>query len=300
MGRLYASLGLAIGQPRVSICARRASGYSATGTDSERSLAIAKKLWPTLGGTDAVEIKVKECIPAHSGLGSGTQLAMAVGAALSLLADQKPDIPKIASLTGRGARSGIGLAVFRHGGLALDAGKALADSEKAPPVLCRLAFPRSWCFVMVSTRHGGQGLHGRPERAFFDNPPRMDPNISAKLCRIAMLELMPAVIEKDCGKFGGALNKLQEHVGDYFAAAQGGGRFSDTEISGAVRELVRNGAVAGGQSSWGPTGFALFPSASEASRAMDALPADWRQRLSFNSVHACNSGAKIDRDAAWG
>ena len=297
---MYASVGLALAQPRTVICARRARSHSATGTEGKRALALARKLWPKLGGrAGGVEIKVKECIPAHSGLGSGTQLALAVGSALSLLAGQKPDIPKLAELTGRGARSGIGLAAFQHGGLALDAGKALDGSDRAPPVLCRIAFPRSWSFVMVSTRRGRQGLHGKRERAFFDKPPKMDPEVAAMLCRVAMLELMPAAAEGDCGKFGNALSKLQEHVGDYFAAAQGGGRFSDTDTGMAVRELIRQGAVAGGQSSWGPTGFALFPSASEAGKAMAAVSARWRQKLSFSKVHARNSGARIDCNAIW-
>lgn len=288
---MYGSLGLALEQPRTSVLVGRAAGLTVTGQDSARALAIANILWPVLGDGGGVAVTVNESIPAHSGFGSGTQLALAMGTAFGKLVGHKPKVEVLARLTGRGARSGIGLAAFQKGGLILDAGTSM-EKPGLPPVLCRLPFPRPWSIVLVSNPHG-HGLHGPDEREFFMEPPQMKPSRSAAICRLVLLRLLPAVVEKDCVGFGSALNELQHHTGDYFAATQGGNHFSSKETEQAVRFLLENGAVGGGQSSWGPSGFAVFPSAKLAAVAIGRAVKHWGKDLHFTQTKACNRGASI-------
>ena len=65
---------------------------------------------------------VTEHIPEHVGLGSGTQLALAVGVGLAAVCGIDADVREIASALRRGRRSGIGIAAFRAGGFVIDAG----------------------------------------------------------------------------------------------------------------------------------------------------------------------------------
>ena len=65
---------------------------------------------------------VHETYPSHSGLGSGTQLSLAVGKLLADFNSQKMDASQIASIVGRGGTSGIGVASFENGGFIMDGG----------------------------------------------------------------------------------------------------------------------------------------------------------------------------------
>ncbi len=295
MGRLYGSLGLALDHPCTSVSVGRGTGLTVAGQDSTRALAIANSLWPLLGDGGGVAVTVKESIPAHSGFGSGTQLALAMGTAFGMLVGHKPKVEVLARLAGRGARSGIGLAAFQKGGLILDAGTGIGTDtgqRSLPPVLCRLPFPRSWSIVLV-LNPDGYGLHGSDEEKFFRQPPQMESGRAATICRLVLLRLLPAVLEKDCISFGSALTELQHHTGDYFAAVQGGKHFISGETEQAVRFMLENGAVGGGQSSWGPSGFAVFPSAKLAAVAIKRAERHWGQNLRFSRTSACNKGASI-------
>ena len=79
IGRRFGSIGLAVDQPETELTLRRAAHHDAHGLESARALALVKKFaGETSGGGYAVDIR--KAIPAHAGLGSGTQLALAIGA----------------------------------------------------------------------------------------------------------------------------------------------------------------------------------------------------------------------------
>ena len=73
----------------------------------------------------ARSLNLVHSIPAHVGLGSGTQLGLAVGAALARLAGLQLSTDEIALAVGRGLHSGIGIATFQHGGFVLDGGRRI-------------------------------------------------------------------------------------------------------------------------------------------------------------------------------
>ena len=81
LGRKYGSIGLTLEEPRTVLTLHRADRLTVTGPGSERATAMAKRLIDRLQLDDKVEIIVEEAIPEHAGLGSGTQLALALGAA---------------------------------------------------------------------------------------------------------------------------------------------------------------------------------------------------------------------------
>ena len=88
-------------------------------------------------------------LPPHVGLGSGTQLALAVGRALGELFGVSIDTPNLARAVGRASRSAIGTWIFDEGGFVVEGGHR-AGAFGVAPLLARLPFPPDWhCTVAV-------------------------------------------------------------------------------------------------------------------------------------------------------
>ena len=253
LGRKFGSIGVGLNEIATVITACRSPQLTATGPEAVRALKAATTISEALGKSLPAEIHIEQAIPGHAGLGSGTQLALSVGTALSKLYHLDLSIQNIAAIIGRGARSGIGIAVFEQGGLIVDGGRAPATL--VPPVIARLPLPVSWRFLVVLD-HRDQGLHGSHEVKAFETLPVFPERLAAHLCHMVMMKGLPAVMEGDLSGFGSVISKLQEAVGDHFAPAQGG-RFTSPDVAQAINFMVRLGAVGVGQSSWGPTGFCM-------------------------------------------
>ncbi|MDI9349004.1 MAG: beta-ribofuranosylaminobenzene 5'-phosphate synthase [Candidatus Symbiobacter sp.] len=277
LGRRFGSIGVAIDGIFSSFSLSLSDDFAVTGagaddfavtgaaatTEAPRIRAHLQRLSRD-NGFPPVAVQIDAVIPPHAGLGSGTQLAMGLAEAYAKLVGR--DLP-LATLAERGARSGIGLAVYQTGGLVVDGGQKIffrkGDAEPslvhpAPPVLARFDFPRDWRFVlMLDTSR--QGIHNEAERAAFAALPPMDAAISGELCRRVVMQLLPGLAEQDFAAVSDALGAVQRLNGDYFAAAQGG-RFAHPVIGRVLAHLAAGGVVGVGQSSWGPTGFALAES----------------------------------------
>lgn len=255
VGRRFLGMGLAVDRPATVIRARAAAGTHVRGPEAERVARILERLRP-LFGAFPVQIEVLRAIPAHAGFGSGTQLALAVGRALAALTGRPFDPAEVARLALRGRRSGLGIAAFTRGGFLLDAGKG--DEDRPPPLLARLPFPRSWR-VLLLRDPAREGLSGEAEeRAFRELPPFPD-GLAARLARLAVSCVLPGVALGDLALFGRGLSEIQDRLGDWYAPFQGGSRWSSPLVGAAIEHLRACGVAASGQSSWGPTGFAVVP-----------------------------------------
>ncbi len=261
-GRRFGSLGLALDRPATRVSIAFANHSIAEGEESERSLRYLTALEKGLGLSHRHALTIAEAIPAHAGLGSGTQLALAIGAALRARHGLAPDPGRDAALLGRGARSGIGIALFQAGGLAVDGGRGSRNAP--PPLLARLSVPEDWRVILVLDR-AGEGLSGAKEVAVFATLPAMAASVSGRLCRLALMAAFPAAAEDDLPAFGAAISEMQAILGDYFAPAQGG-RFTSRAVAAALARLAEAGAVGIGQSSWGPSGFAFTRGEADAAR----------------------------------
>lgn len=292
LGRKFGSLGLALSEPATRLTVSRAAEFSAVGTGSERALKHAREFAQHFHLKDAVTVQVESAIPEHAGLGSGTQMALAVGWALSKLNVLDVSLQEVAALTQRGARSGIGIAAFEQGGLIVDGGRG--EKTVVPPLLSRMAFPDDWRIVLIFD-HSGIGVHGKEEVEAFRTLPEFSAATSAELCRYVLMQALPAIAEKNLKQFGDAVYEIQCRIGDYFAAAQGGRRFTSAAV-GALLEWMRSEGIACvGQSSWGPTGFAIFENELDAQATAAVLKkkcAD-QQHLQFLVCKAHNHGCEV-------
>jgi beta-ribofuranosylaminobenzene 5'-phosphate synthase len=291
LGRRFGSLGVALNEVATRLTVRAASHLTVSGPSTELAMASARALSRALAVPAAVAIDIEQAIPQHVGLGSGTQMALALGVALSRFYGLDVTVRDIARLIERGERSGIGIAVFEQGGFIIDGGRG--PRTRTPPVIVRMDVPSDWRFIVIFDE-SGQGLHGQDEVAAFKSLPPFPADETARLCHRILMQALPALAEQDIQRFGAVISELQRSVGEYFASVQGG-RFTSPAVSEALGWLEREGAVGIGQSSWGPTGFCLIGGIQRAQalfrRVEAAFAAD--SGLRFLLASGRNRGADI-------
>ncbi|QGM96574.1 beta-ribofuranosylaminobenzene 5'-phosphate synthase family protein [Methylocystis parvus] len=292
LGRKFGGLGLSLDGPATRLTLTKAPANSVSGPEAARGAQLLEKAQTALVPQARHALTIHDAIPAHSGFGSGTQLALAVAAALRRLEDLDHDPAADAALMSRGARSGLGAGLFATGGVVVDGGRG--PLTRTPPVIARAEFPPDWR-ILVIRDPADVGLHGADEKEAFVALPPSRPEESGELCRLVLMQALPALAETDLAAFGAAVARIQEIVGDYFAPRQGGRRFASAKVENAVARLMREGATGGGQTSWGPTGFAFVESETAALAILARVEAEARASgLEITAHKGLNRGARID------
>ena len=205
----------------------------------------------------------------------------------------KSDMPpgELARRVGRGARSAVGVHGFQLGGFIVEGGKS--DSDRVSPLVARLNFPNEWRFVLVIPTDS-KGRHSDAERAAFEKLSPIPHAVTADLCRLTLLGMLPAIAERDFQAFSESLFEFGTKVGECFSSSQGGVYASP--LAGAVVETCRRHGIRGvAQSSWGPTLVAVSDSRFHA----EWLAARLRDSLATASIEtmcvtANNLGARTD------
>jgi len=291
LGRRFGGIGLALDDLGTRLTIERARTSDVSGPDADRAWQHLQKVERLLSLRGGHRIRISEVVPAHAGLGSGTQLALAVATGLRRLHDLSYDIAGDALRLGRGARSGVGIGLFSRGGLVVDGGRG--NDRALAPIICRLPVPESWRILVILDPQR-QGIHGPEEGAMIAALPSMRAADADRLCRLVLMQALPALADQDLANFGAAIKELQIALGEYFAPAQGGARFMSPDVAAILDILDGAGAFGVGQSSWGPTGFAFAPTPHEAARlAMIAAPQARGRGLDIRICQALNRGAQI-------
>ena len=254
LGRIFGGLGVGINRPTVILEAQRSETLSVAGEKTEQVKTLAKRFLDTYNVKANASINVKQTIPEHTGLGSGTQLALAVATALSKLFNVDASIQELAETMGRGQRTSVGTTIFKQGGFVVDGGKS-ASKNSFPTTILRHPFPQDWEFV-VAIPNVKKGLAKNEETVAFRALSPMKAEDAGKMCRLTMMKLLPSLIERDIKSFGEALTQIQIVVGDYFAEVQGGTYSSLTTTEG-IALMQKLGVYGAGQSSWGPAFYGL-------------------------------------------
>jgi beta-ribofuranosylaminobenzene 5'-phosphate synthase len=296
LGRRFGSLGLAISGPRTRLTIAPAARSDITGPEDARVKRHLETMQRVLELSGAHRVTIDEALPAHVGLGSGTQLALAVAASVRRLHGLPLDMAGDAVRLGRGARSGVGIGLFDRGGVVVDGGHG--SNTRAAPIVSRLPFPEQWR-VLVVLDPARQGTHGPDETDAFAKLPPFPEATAAHLCRLVLMQALPALAEHDLVNFGAAIREMQQVLGSYFAPVQGGQRFTSPNVSACLDMLDAAGAYGVGQSSWGPTGFVFAPSPEEADRlARTARKHPSAKGLDIRVCTGLNRGADITARAA--
>ena len=268
LGRRFGSLGLALEELSTTVVAEPSNDLHVRGDGAARAREYALGTLQALDLPSELTLTVENAIPVHAGLGSGTQLALAVSAAIADSFGWDRNIRELARVTGRGRRSGIGIGVFEVGGFVMDGGRA--EDTVIPPLLARFDFPDEWRVILVrDSEH--QGLSGTAEISAFESIAPMARETAAELCRLTLMGIFPALAERNFASFSRHIAALQTVVGEYFGPSQGG-PFTSSDVAEVTRWVRSTHQLCGvGQTSWGPTGFLFVDSEPRAGKLLDAL-----------------------------
>jgi beta-RFAP synthase len=280
--RHFGGVGLMVRDPGIDVTAVPASTWSAEGPLAERALSYARRFAQSVppGGLPALRLVVEHSAAAHSGLGTGTQLALAVAQVLALAAGQKLDASELARRVGRGSRSALGVHGFAQGGFLVEGGKHSAVD--VAPLVARADFPDPWRVVLVLP-DGLEGRHGLEEQQAFQRLTEQDRGLARTdtLCRLVLLGMLPALTERDLPAFGEALYDFNVRVGEAFSPVQGG-RYASKVVADLVGFIRQQGVPGVGQSSWGQAVFAVV---GDPARGQD-LTARIRDRFNLTDQQA--------------
>ena len=291
LGRHFGSIGVALNEHATRLTLTGADQRRITGPSANRADKCLTTLCQAFNVSDKLNITIESAIPEHVGLGSGTQMSLAIGSALNAFYCLGLTVRDIASVMDRGLRSGIGIGVFEKGGLVVDGGRG--EDTVTPPVLVHLDIPGAWRFILVFDQ-SWQGLHGQQEIQAFKELPPFPQREAAQLCYLLLMQGLPAVAENNIVQFGEVITRLQRSVGEHFAAAQGG-VFTSPEVGEAMQWLAEQGAVAIGQTSWGPTGFCAIDGVALAEKITRQVKQKFAHldKLSFVTASARNGGGDV-------
>ena len=156
-----------------------------------------------------------------------------------------------------------------------------------------MELPEAWRFALVCPNNQ-RGMSGEDEQHAFRDLPPVSRETTERLWQEVREDLMPAARAADFERFGESLYRFGYAAGSCFAARQGG-PFAGSrieELVAAIRELGVRGV---GQTSWGPTVFALLEDQAAAevfqARLANRLPVDDKIVI----VAPNNEGASIVR-----
>lgn len=291
LGRRFGSLGLGLDAPDTLIELAVGRDVFAEGAEAAYVRKSKQLLLAHVNSTQAVSIKVHREIPRHFGLGSGTQMALAVGAGLNQLLGLNFTPAEVAAITGRGLRSGIGIGTFASGGFVLDAGRG--EGTVVPPIISQQTFPEAWRVLLIFDE-AHVGVHGDEELKAFANLGDASLQETQDVSRQVLMRALPAIQEHNLASFGEAVGLLQAYTGDYFKPIQGG-RYASREVANVLNFLIEDGVLCAGQSSWGPTGFAIFESEAVAEQYLIKLKAKFTApQLAWLLCSGSNQGAVVN------
>ena len=311
-GRWFGGIGAAAPAPTTLVSACEADALDVQGEDAGRAGEFARRFLSHHAINGGARVQIHRALPKHAGLGSGTQLALAVARALAELHGINADVPQLARAAGRGRRSAIGIWTFAGGGLVVEGGHRPADRDGGPPklhakaegprrsstgpLLTRLAFPPSWRCVLAVPQ-AASGLSGTEEATAFDQLPAPPDREVERVAHLVLMVLLPAVADADIEAFGAALTEIQEATGRWFAPVQGG-VFAPGPSAALVRWMRKWGASGVGQSSWGPAVYGVVEGESAGARLADELRAEFGPACTVYEGRFPADGARTWRAAA--
>ncbi len=272
--RNFGGAGLMIEEPAVRLQAAPATSWSAEGLASETVLTFARECQssPNARRCPPLAFRCTAAPPRHAGLGSGTQLGLAVASLIAYFGGQgERSIAELAAWVRRGKRSWVGIHGFRQGGFLVEAGKS--TTRDSSPLLVRHPFPEAWRILVVRPINQ-PAVHGKEESSLFAEMDRDEKAhaIALELSGLLLMEVLPALLENDFESFGQGLHAYNRKAGERFCRVQGG-VFSSQKVEELVQFLRNEGCPGSGQSSWGPGTFAICRDEHHARHVADRVAA---------------------------
>lgn len=289
--REYGGLGIYVGDIGYKIVVKEHEYDLVKGCQAGRVTEVINEVRTQFKTTKHYMIEVQKCIPEHVGLGSTTQLKLALYSAILRLEGIVASLEDIAVKAGVGSISGVGLYGFKYGGLIVDSGRR--RGSELVGFLTRYEFPENWYIAVVvpATRHK---VFGEVEKRYMMACATNESSYCRAL-EIVFRRLLPAVVERNFTDFVASVEELDKLTSNYFAAQKG--RFYCKESEVVAKALKEAGGRGIGQSSWGPTVYAFFEARKAAENAIRYVRDVAGGKFSFYYIGvltARNYGARIN------
>ena len=275
----FGGCGVIVDWPATTVRFEPSPTFRCSGGHEKRLHPIARRVAAHFGLAEMppVSVTIRSAAPAHSGLGSGTQLSMAVAEGLlraASLSDRQGEVEtterRIVQLADRGHRSAVGAIGYFRGGWVTE-GTPGHDRVPSDDVLGRLdrrlSVPSAWRVGILlphaAATAGASPVSGTDEQRRFDSLPEAPREQRDQLVSLLWDQLMPAIERVDFSSFGDCLTRYNRLSGQLFADAQGG-PYHGEATTRLIETLLDRGHRGVGQSSWGPGVFVWFESAEHA------------------------------------
>ncbi len=286
IGRVDGGVGIALEEPHMEVAGIKSEKLCIA---EEKFRNVAIKLQKHF--RFAVDLEILSSYRQHVGLGSGTQIGLAVATVYAALAGKKMSINELASLVGRGGTSGIGVAAFGYGGFIVDGGHSTkvkssflpssASKAPPPPVIARHDFP-DWKIVIAVPEFSG--AYGSAEVDLFSKNCPIPLEEVRELSHIILMQMLPAVVEEDLDAFCRALNRIQRI----------GFKRIEVERYDIIKNLL-DAIDCAGMSSTGPAVFAITDTdARSVSREIEGFFSDAGFGCETIITRARNRGAEVE------
>ena len=274
-GRLDGGIGLTIQNPSLLLYGESAEkgitidfNEGANITDTIKNECIKKITDAAQKVTDYYDVdegfyfRVDGAYPPHSGLGSGTQIALSTGKLITEHIGQEANGITLGKITGRGGTSGIGVFAFDHGGFIVDGGHSRKEKDSflpssasvaSPPQLFgRYEFPDEWGVLLVILK-SDVSVNGQKEVNIFQEYCPIDRQEVELYSHLIFMNMIPFLLEKDLPCFGNIINKIQT-IGFKKIEVE----LQSENIKRLMAKLTEIGAYAVGMSSFGPTVYSFY------------------------------------------
>ncbi|MEN6395620.1 MAG: beta-ribofuranosylaminobenzene 5'-phosphate synthase [Methanoregula sp.] len=304
LGRVDGGIGIALDDPAILLEAQASPSLEVRGCDPQTAHRIrecAEHVLAKIHAGSSVTITVREQYPAHTGLGFGSQLALATARACSELYGKTLTARELARLVKRGGTSGIGTVAFENGGFIIDGGhrfgpgrektsfapSSASKGVQPPPLLLRHDFPGDWR-ILLATPALPEGASGTREAEIFRTCCPVPVDEVRMLCHEILMRMLPGIAEHDLDLFGTSVNTIQQ-IGFKKVELS----FQPPHVTGLLKEMRAAGAAGAGMSSFGPTLYAISDTGMQ---DIEMAAQSYMQEMGGGSTlitSARNSGAEI-------
>ena len=265
----FGGVGVMIEHPVTRVAVSPSDRFVCADENQARIGEIAQRIaeFANLTELPQCQVEVQSRSPAHRGLGSGTQLALATVEAVCRCLSIRCDSTSIAThMAMRGQRSAVGVHGYFRGGLIFES----ADQPTAINSLRgRVELPSHWCVALIQPRHPVQGVSGAVEREQFAKLLPADADARSALSR-SVRQILKAGKEGRFEAFASAVHQYNYESGKLFRSVQGG-PYNGPAVTDLISELIDRGGKGVGQSSWGPGVFVWFESRADAEAYSDSM-----------------------------
>jgi beta-RFAP synthase len=269
----FGGVGVMIQEPQTEVVVHFSESFRFSDPEADRIESIAARVAQMLGESQLprCEVAISQRPLSHSGLGSGTQLSLALAESLACFFDVTVERERIVTeIAGRGQRSAVGSHGYFQGGLIYE---EASESKTLNSIRARVEIPESWRVAVFRPTRLPALVCGDVEAEQFECLSPVTLHRRKEMRSIITDAMLPAARKGRFQEFAAAVHRYNHASGELFAEVQGG-PYNGPDVTELVRWLVHEGALGVGQSSWGPGVFAWFESDDEWRAFQQRIPAD--------------------------